>query len=120
CGRQTEALDLFRELRRRLREELGVEPGSELHELQRRILQNDYTLPAQASGIEQPAVLPAPPNALLGRERELDELRQLLLRERVRLIVLTGAGGSGKTRLALEAARQTSASFANGACFVDL
>src|SRR5205823_4458663 len=53
-------------------------------------------------------------------ERELDELRQLLLRERVRLIVLTGAGGSGKTRLALEAARQTSASFANDACFVDL
>jgi predicted ATPase/DNA-binding SARP family transcriptional activator len=120
CGRQTEALDLFRELRRRLREELGVEPGSELHELQRRILQHDYTLTAQASGIEQPAVLPAPPNALLGRERQLDELRQLLLRERVRLIVLTGAGGSGKTRLALEAARQTSASFANGACFVDL
>jgi predicted ATPase/DNA-binding SARP family transcriptional activator len=120
CGRQTEALDLFRELRRRLREDLGVEPGSELHDLQRRILQHDDTLTAQASGIEQPAVLPAPPNALLGRERELDELRQLLIRERVRLIVLTGAGGSGKTRLALEAARQTSASFANGACFVDL
>jgi predicted ATPase/DNA-binding SARP family transcriptional activator len=120
CGRQTEALDLFREFRRRLREDLGVEPGSELHDLQRRILQHDDTLTVQANAIEQPAVLPAPPNALLGRERELDELRQLLLRERVRLIVLTGAGGSGKTRLALEAARQTSASFANGACFVDL
>ena len=120
CGRQTEALDLFREVCRRLREELGLEPGSELHELQRRILQHDPTLAVPASRIEQLAVLPAPPNALLGRKRELDELRQLLLRERVRLIVLTGAGGSGKTRLALEAAHQTSASFANGACFVDL
>ena len=120
CGRQTEALDLFRELRGRLREELGLEPGSELRELERRILEHDPTLAVPGSRIERLAMLPAPPNALLGRERELDQLRQLLLRERVRLIVLTGAGGSGKTRLALEAARQTSASFANGACFVDL
>src|SRR5437763_465185 len=105
CGRQTEALDLFRELRRRLREELGLEPGSELGELERRILEHDPTLAVPVSRIERLAVLPAPPNALLGRERELDQLRQLLLRERVRLIVLTGAGGSGQTRLALEAAR---------------
>ena len=120
CGRQTEALDLFRDVRRRLGDEFGLEPGSELHELQRRILQHDPALTIPSNRIEQPFVLPAPPNALLGRERELDELRQLLRRERVRLIVLTGAGGSGKTRLALEAARQTSASFANGACFVDM
>jgi predicted ATPase len=57
---------------------------------------------------------------LLGRDRELDQLRELLLRDRVRLLVLTGAGGSGKTRLALEVAGQTAASFANGARFVDL
>jgi DNA-binding SARP family transcriptional activator len=38
CGRQTEALDLFRDVRRRLRDEFGLEPGGELHELQRRIL----------------------------------------------------------------------------------
>jgi len=120
CGRQTEALDLFRDVRRRLRDEFGLEPGGELHELQRRILQHDPTLTVPSSRIEQLFRLPAPSNALLGRERELDELRRLLIRERVRLIVLTGAGGSGKTRLALEAARQTSTSFANGACFVDL
>jgi predicted ATPase/DNA-binding SARP family transcriptional activator len=120
CGRQTEALELFGEVRARLREELGLEPVRELRDLQRRILRHDPTLAAPESRIDQLVVLPAPPNALLGRDRELDELRQLLLRDRVRLLVLTGAGGSGKTRLALEAARQTSASFANGACFVDL
>jgi predicted ATPase len=64
--------------------------------------------------------LPMPPNRLLGRARELTELCRLLLDERVRLLVLTGAGGSGKTRLALEAAVRTVDSFANGACFVEL
>ena len=51
--------------------------------------------------------LPVSPNPLVGRERELDELRALLDRRESRLIVLTGAGGSGKTRLALEVARQS-------------
>lgn len=66
------------------------------------------------------AALPAPPNRLVGRERELRELHELLGRDDARLLVLTGAGGSGKTRLALQAARATAASFANGAVFVAL
>jgi predicted ATPase len=61
-----------------------------------------------------------PPNPLLGRERELRELAELLRRDEVRLVVLTGAGGSGKTRLAIEAARQSAPSFANGAAVVEL
>jgi predicted ATPase len=61
-----------------------------------------------------------PENALLGRERELRELRGLLLRGDVRLLVLTGAGGSGKTRLAIEAAREAASSFADGVVFVPL
>ena len=56
---------------------------------------------------------PGAPTSLVGRERELDELEALLARRRDRLVVLSGAGGSGKTRLALEAARRA-ASFANG------
>ncbi len=50
------------------------------------------------------AALPVPPTTLVGRERELTQLVELLERHDVRLVVLTGAGGSGKTRLALEAA----------------
>ena len=61
-----------------------------------------------------------PPNPLVGRERELEALRGLLSRRDVRLLVLTGAGGSGKTRLALEAAREAAPSFANGATLVEL
>jgi predicted ATPase len=64
--------------------------------------------------------LPAAPNVLLGRERELSELAAMLGHTDVRLLVLTGAGGSGKTRLALELARRAAASFANGAAVVGL
>jgi predicted ATPase/DNA-binding SARP family transcriptional activator len=121
CGRQTEALDIYSSLRDRMREELGLEPADEFRELQRRILQHDPTLAPAPTAAQQPQpALPTPPNRLLGRELELTEVRRLLLDERVRLLVLTGAGGSGKTRLALEAAARTAESFANGAYFVEL
>lgn len=50
--------------------------------------------------------LPAPRTPLIGRRRELDELRSLLAGDGLRLITLTGAAGSGKTRLAVEVARR--------------
>jgi predicted ATPase/DNA-binding SARP family transcriptional activator len=118
--RQTEALDVYARLRTRLDEELGLEPSAELGELQRRILQHDQSLATAPADREQPTPLPVPPNPLLGREHELEELHRLLVRERVRLLVLTGAGGSGKTRLAIEAARDAFPSFANGTAFVSL
>ena len=119
-GRQTDALELYRTARDRLLDELGLEPGSELRELQRRILAQDPSLDLARAEDAIVTQLPAAPNPLLGRERELADLRQLLVREDVRLLVLTGAGGSGKTRLALEAAHETAASYANGAAFVEL
>ncbi|HEU0304213.1 MAG TPA: BTAD domain-containing putative transcriptional regulator [Gaiellaceae bacterium] len=120
CERQTEALDLYATAHARLHDELGLEPGTELRELQRRILQQDPGLvpPTHAAELLRP--LASSPNALLGRERELEELRTMLTRTDVRLLVLTGAGGSGKTRLALELARETAAVFANGTAFVEL
>jgi predicted ATPase/DNA-binding SARP family transcriptional activator len=118
-GRQTDALELFDALRRRLLD-IGLEPSPFLHELQRRILQQDKSLLALPHRVDEAPVLPAQPNKLVGRERELAELSKLLLRDDTRLIVLTGAGGSGKTRLALEVARRNASSFANGAALVDL
>ena len=125
-GRQAEALEAFGAVHGRLRDELGLEPGPELRELQRRILMHDPTLasaPADASSSDRSGALfplPAPATSLIGRERELRELGDLLARRQSRLIVLTGAGGSGKTSLALEAARQNAGSFADGAALVEL
>ena len=120
CGRQSEALEHYAALRRRLLDELGLDPSRALRELQQRILRQDPALDAPPGGGGQGPALPEPVNRLVGREGELDELRRILLRSDVRLLVLTGAGGSGKTRLALEAARAVGASFANGTVVVEL
>ncbi|HET9242677.1 MAG TPA: BTAD domain-containing putative transcriptional regulator [Gaiella sp.] len=119
-GRQTDALDHYASFRARLGEELGLEPGPALRELQRRILQHDPALAIDFGSTRDGAALPASPTPLVGRDRELEDLRGLLSRRDARLLVLTGAGGSGKTRLALEVARQVASTFANGAVLVEL
>ena len=63
---------------------------------------------------------PAPLSPLIGREREVDALCALLRDPSRRLITLTGPGGSGKTRLAIEAAQRASADFPDGGAFVPL
>ena len=118
-GRQSEALEHYAAVRRRLADELGLEPGPELRDLQRRILEQDPGLDARAPD-HVGSALPEPPNPLVGRQSDLDALTALLARRDVRLVVLTGAGGSGKTRLALEAARAAATSYANGAVLVEL
>jgi predicted ATPase/DNA-binding XRE family transcriptional regulator len=62
--------------------------------------------------------LPPQPNAFVGRERALSELAQLLAR--TRLLTLTGPGGIGKTRLALQLAERVQQTYADGVCLVSL
>ncbi|HEY8445725.1 MAG TPA: LuxR C-terminal-related transcriptional regulator [Thermomicrobiales bacterium] len=64
--------------------------------------------------------LPAMLTSLVGREREVSQLVSLLARSDIRLVTLTGPGGIGKTRLALEAARRVADDFVDGVAFVPL
>jgi predicted ATPase len=117
AGRQAEALDVYRAGRELMIEELGLEPGAPLRELQAAILRQDPGLSDAVA--RRRAALPAPVTPLVGREREIEELAALL-RGPARLVTLTGTGGTGKTRLALGAAEELLGDFVDGAYFVDL
>ena len=124
-GRQRESLRSYGQIRDVLVDELGVDPSPELQELERRILEQDELLLASASrstrarqqGRELSNV-PVPPTALVGRTPEIARIRTLLSGHR--LVTLTGVGGSGKTRLAIEVATQLIPELEHGAYFADL
>lgn len=75
-------------------------------------------MPARAPAEATPHNLPAQPTSFVGRERELGEIRRLL--QRARLLTITGPGGCGKTRLALQAAGDVLHRHPDGVWFVDL
>jgi predicted ATPase/DNA-binding SARP family transcriptional activator len=105
AGRQAEALEEYQRARGTFVDELGIDPSPELQRLEKAILTQDASVAAPAA--HRPRVeLPTPPTPLVGREREVEDACALLRREDVRLVTLTGPGGIGKTRLALEIARR--------------
>jgi len=122
-GRQAEALRAYQEARRTLADVLGLEPGQGLKELEQAILRQDPILeverPAEPEPPPRPATsLPIAPTPLIGRERELEEAARLLGAHR--LVTLTGPGGSGKTRLALQLAADAVDAFRDGVVWVEL
>ncbi|HZB22495.1 MAG TPA: BTAD domain-containing putative transcriptional regulator [Gaiellaceae bacterium] len=116
AGRHADALDAYQRARRSL-DELGLQPAPELRRLERRILEHDPTLELPP---EPAARLPQPPTPFVGREEELATATALLLRSDVRIVTLVGPGGAGKTRLALELARQNGGRFRDGVAFAAL
>ncbi|MFC7546497.1 BTAD domain-containing putative transcriptional regulator [Plantactinospora sp. GCM10030261] len=120
AGRPTEALDSFRDLRERLADELGLDPGPGLVALHRSMLAQDPALTATGTppANRPPTNLPAPVTALIGRDEAIDEVRALLAKGR--LVTLVGSGGVGKTRLAIETARQLHDEYDNGVFLVEL
>lgn len=123
-GRQADALRALGRARAILVDELGIDPGPDLRRLEQQILTQDPDLdwrpPAEEQFIEvasssvlSPSIstepsrtggrLPIPVTPMIGRQVETAKVRQLLGRSRV--VTLTGPGGGGKSRLALELAR---------------
>src|SRR2546423_348303 len=119
-GRQADALAVYQRARRTPVEELGIEPGASLRRLERGILEHDPSLDAPQTRPAPTRRTPTPPTPLLGRERELKALAELLRNDEARLVTLTGIGGIGKTRLALELVRRLAPEFRNGSAVATL
>ncbi len=85
-------------------------------------LQNDPAslAPATPKDVRPHSNLPLPSTPLIGRMREVSDASALLLHPDVQLVTLTGVAGTGKTRLAIEAATQIADHFGDGVCFISL
>lgn len=122
AGRRQRALAQFGQLRAALRRDLDAEPDTESQRLYGAILAGRF--PATPGEIGRqgasrvPHNLPAPATRLIGREREVAQARALL--EEARLVTLVGAGGCGKTRLALAMGEGLLARYPDGIWFIDL
>lgn len=128
AGQKEHALAQYERLRAILARELDAEPDPITRELVTAIQSGAFPSPVagqaarpsnlqSASQLRTPSV-PSPPSALLGREREIAEVRQQLAT--TRLLTLTGAGGIGKTRLAIEVARELQNASPRGVAFISL
>ncbi len=116
-GRQAEALRVYREASRVLGDELGIDPSPELRQLEEQILLQDPAL-EQTKRRTTRHNLPAFTTSLVGRE---DALAQVLeYTTSARLTTLLGPGGSGKTRLAIEAAHRVVNDYPDGVWLVRL
>jgi tetratricopeptide (TPR) repeat protein len=143
AGRQSDALEAYREARTRLHEQLGVEPGPGLDDLHQRILRRDPTLSHPAASA--PSLVPGPPQAahdslpatappaqlpldvsgFAGRRNDLGTLDAILADAReqptaVVICVIAGTAGVGKTALAVHWAHQVRGSFPDGQLYVNL
>ncbi|HEU5471977.1 MAG TPA: BTAD domain-containing putative transcriptional regulator [Actinophytocola sp.] len=133
-GRQAEALEVYRRARTVLTNEVGIEPGQELRDLERAVLSGDPSLDLPEAGeepaTEQPSVIPRQlPSSIadfVGREDLLDEIRQILASGEstapyaVPVVAISGRGGVGKSTLALRVAHELGDAFPDGHIYVDL
>ena len=123
-GRPGEALSLYRDIRSRLIEEQGTEPGPLLSDLHQRILRHDPQLAVRPAGrrrrpVAPPDTLPPGTAEFVGRSQELE----LLTREHgetPRVSVIEGLAGVGKTALAVHAARAVSGQYPDGTYYLNL
>ncbi len=133
-GQRAAALELFTDLRSRLVEELGVEPGAELQEAQARVLRGDIPIAhpsnrreVEVASVQPPlAQLPADVVGFTGRAEQLEQLDGLLraagrdASTAVVIAVIAGMAGVGKTALAIHWAHRVASGFSDGQVYVNL
>lgn len=118
-GRQAEASDVYQRIQEALVDQLGMAPGPKLQQLLRKILNQDPALEVEPKALDaERSNLPAKLTSFIGRERDLSEIKDLLARSR--LVTLTGSGGIGKTRLAIELCGRLLDDYRDGVWLVDL
>lgn len=123
AGRQAEALEVYREARRVLVEEHGLDPSDSLRELERAILDADPAVASPVTSSERavPRQLPAEPKGFIGRKATVDDIVDNLTRGAASdLVAVTGPAGVGKTALALHVAYRVSDQFPDGQLFARL
>jgi DNA-binding SARP family transcriptional activator/tetratricopeptide (TPR) repeat protein len=121
-GRQADALAYYQSLRRRLVETLGAEPGQPLQTLHQQILAAHPAVAFPATPrMPVPRQLPSPPQMFTGRTRELGELTGTHVADGPAAVsAISGAGGIGKTWLALRWAHENLDKFPDGQLYVNL
>jgi predicted ATPase/DNA-binding SARP family transcriptional activator len=121
-GRQVEALQAFQKHRRRLADEVGLDPAQDLINLERAILRHDPSLnpppTAEQSPTRHNGNVRLPVSLFVGRDDERRRIVDALPGNP--LVTLVGPGGVGKTRLAMEVAYRLAPSYAGGVWLIDL
>lgn len=120
--RTPEALGVYEQIRSRLAEDLGLDPGEQLRQRQQAVLRGETTAarPAEpAARVPAPAQLPARPSGFVGRAGQLEALDGLLAGP-AHSCVVTGAAGSGKTALAVHWSHGVRDRFPDGQLFINL
>lgn len=121
-GRQTEALDVYEQGRRRLADELGLDPGTQLQQAHAQILRGAAVAPAPLPQ-SRPRHLPAGASDFVGRSADIDRLYADMRRDLAggsRITVIDGMGGIGKTALAVRLSELLAGGHADGLYFIDL
>jgi DNA-binding SARP family transcriptional activator/tetratricopeptide (TPR) repeat protein len=120
CGRQPEALRVYRDARRALSGGLGLEPGGELRRLERAVLAGDPRLDPPAPTPAAPCLLPADVRDFTGRDAEVALLCAALGAREPEAVAVSGRGGVGKTALAVRVAHRLRPDFPHGQLYVNL